>query len=760
MSEKPEQTKIPIKKVAKKSTKKAVKKPAVELKDAGTKIAPETPKATAESKPAIEVKPPAAPKDEGPKTTAETPKPAEVQPPAGANPTVTSSPVSAPKPAPVPEPAEAKAPAAPNALETPKPAPVPGKAEVKTPAELPKPATEPAKAGVTGPAEDNGWANIKRKISSVSKSAGQKIKAGSKVASQKIKTGSKQAAAKAKDLGTRAASTIKRMDKPAKILVLALMIVVVLEIPLFLSIGANLRTANRAPVLNGVTPTASFSMIDEGTNVQFDLNPSDPDGDVLSFNWTLDGTPVGGNRSSYVFETNYFTGGLVYNITAIVSDGITQVTQSWAINVTNKVVRLTNADPYNEEMYAVGNLVFFTVDAAVDELWCSDGTESGTRLIRELSPSDYCALGNIMYFAASDTSRGEEIWKSDGTYDGTVPITNFPGTGTIQLSYLTAWRGNIYFRADNGTGIACGEELWKTDGTEAGTVLLKDIAVGSGGSNPYYFAPAGNYLYFTADDGGGSKLWRTDGTTVGTIPLNTVFPDDGENMIAFGNTLMFAGGNATNGTELWKSDGTPAGTVMVKDINPNTANSYPDYMTIMGNAVYFSANDGTSNGRELWKSDGTTAGTVLVKDINTGGDCDIETITLFNNILLFEGSDVDHGSELFRSDGTATGTYLVKDIYPGGGSNSSYPYVSSCTRYPYTYKYGISGNRIVFGAEDAVHGDELWCSDGTAAGTVLVKDINAGDSFSNSDPDYFLTVGNAAFFLADDPVRGSGIYIY
>src|SRR5262249_60144077 len=83
---------------------------------------------------------------------------------------------------------------------------------------------------------------------------------------------------------------------------------------------------------------------------------------------------------------------------------------------------------------------------------------------------------------------------------------------------------------------------------------------------------------------------------------------------------------------------------------------------------------------------------------------------------VFRGGDGVTGRELWKSDGTAAGTVLVKDIRPG----PDYGYPENLT--------GV-GRTLFFTANDGVNGQELWKSDGTEAGTVLVKDINPGSAF-------------------------------
>jgi ELWxxDGT repeat protein len=69
-----------------------------------------------------------------------------------------------------------------------------------------------------------------------------------------------------------------------------------------------------------------------------------------------------------------------------------------------------------------------------------------------------------------------------------------------------------------------------------------------------------------------------------------------------------------------------------------------------------------------------------------------------------------YDSELFVSDGTRAGSHLLKNIWPGGGpSHSSYP--SDFKRY---------GTYVTFTADDG-HGRALWRTDGTPAGTYKVS---------------------------------------
>ena len=233
--------------------------------------------------------------------------------------------------------------------------------------------------------------------------------------------------------------------------------------------------------------------------------------------------------------------------------------------------------------------------------------------------------------------------------------------------------------------------------------------------------------------------------------------------VVIGSTAYFSANDGTHGQELWKTDGTAAGTVMVADINPGSAGSSPANLTNVNGALCFAANDG-AHGTELWKTDGTATGTVMVADINAGsaaypsnltnvngelffadggslwksnaaGTVQVSNavsklggLTNVNGTLYFRGNDRIHGNELWKSDGTAAGTVMVADI--GFGTSSSYP--SDLTN--------VNGT-LYFTALDA-NGIELWTSNGTAAGTVsLTGPIYPSDLTNVNGTLYFTADG-------------------
>jgi ELWxxDGT repeat protein len=280
--------------------------------------------------------------------------------------------------------------------------------------------------------------------------------------------------------------------------------------------------------------------------------------------------------------------------------------------------------------------------------------------------------------------------------------------------------------------------------------LVEDIYPSNSTYSPFNnIVDVNGTAYFDMNDGLSPRtLWKSDGTDVGTKPVRDInSPINPYGLFAINNSLFFSAYDRTHGYELWASDGTEENTRLVKDINPGPVKSdsgsnglgESSHANVNG-VIFFPASDGT-HGRELWKSDGTEAGTVLVKDISPPyggftGQGSPQNLTDVNGTLFFTaemGSGIN-SRDLWKSDGTEAGTVLVKVI---GAINDNPP----------DNLVNVNGT-LFFTADDDIHGTELWKSDGTNAGTVMVKDINGGTSGSSAN--YLTNLNGVLFFSAYD----------
>jgi ELWxxDGT repeat protein len=122
----------------------------------------------------------------------------------------------------------------------------------------------------------------------------------------------------------------------------------------------------------------------------------------------------------------------------------------------------------------------------------------------------------------------------------------------------------------------------------------------------------------------------------------------------------------------------------------------------------------------------------LVKDIYSGKSSSQPGWFIdINGIVYFGANDGIHGHQLWKSDGTENGTMMIKQI-PG---NVSLQFLANIN------------NSLLFMAYSQSGKGRIWKTDGTEAGTVLVKDLApqaSGASIYDT-----LTINNTLFFLAD-----------
>ncbi|MCP5534755.1 MAG: choice-of-anchor D domain-containing protein [Akkermansiaceae bacterium] len=436
------------------------------------------------------------------------------------------------------------------------------------------------------------------------------------------------------------------------------------------------------------------------------------------------------------------------------------------------------------------------------ELWVTDGTTEGTKMVIDLNPgtgSGVIVPGYLMaavqggiLFTGQNADSGLELFFSDGTPEGTVLIKDIEaGSGNSYPGPGAKVAGGHVFAA---TRSDIGRELWFTDGTPEGTTLVADIRVGtSSGVDPYFVSLGDNALFQANDGTSGTELWITDGTSEGTLQLKDIrvgspssFTSE-RRMVVAGGKVYFRAYSADSGSELWMSDGTQSGTVQVAEINPNGSSSPAD-LVAYGNKLLFTATDG-SHGKELWITDGTAAGTHMVTDFTSGsGGTDILSMVAGTSFVFFWADDGIHGEELYRTDGLSV--ELVKDINQGIGSSTpdTLPLVLGDYLYAPAFDGGASGRELwgsdgsesgtellfdlgtslgsvhssisfngqLFFNGDGPEGRELWKSDGTLTGTTLVKDITPGTV--GIGPTGFFVANGILYFTADDEIHGRELW--
>ncbi|MEZ5484359.1 MAG: hypothetical protein R3F01_04240 [Lysobacteraceae bacterium] len=255
---------------------------------------------------------------------------------------------------------------------------------------------------------------------------------------------------------------------------------------------------------------------------------------------------------------------------------------------------------------------------------------------RSSTPLHYAVLGDRILFAADDGLNGRELWETDGTAQGTRLLRDIvPGAGSSQPEQLRRVGNRVIFSARTPFD---GRELWVTDGSAAGTQLLRDIAPGNASSIADNTS-MGNFvgpitdrpLVFDVRDGlalvsavapqgapdFGCPLFLTDGTPAGTrcaqdrdLPL-PMFPLSPASVARFteGGDIVFFGADQVSGEEVRVLRNGAFLDIPGGDLRPGPRGSAPGIhgdaqqdggLMVVGNDAWFAADDGV-HGIELYR---------------------------------------------------------------------------------------------------------------------------------------------------------------
>lgn len=443
--------------------------------------------------------------------------------------------------------------------------------------------------------------------------------------------------------------------------------------------------------------------------------------------------------------------------------------------------------PPTLRMVSNGIFVFFKANDGVhgEQLWRSDGTDRGTIMLTE-PPSDgqselyepvVDGLGRV-FFRHGDPTHGNELWVSDGTTSGTHMCFDLcPGAQSGVQSHLATLGDRVVFTGS--TPAASG--IWISDGATSGTHLLKDHLAGADAlTTVNLICVHEGMIYYTGYRGTNMELWQSDGTTSSTKLFSVLpryyappFPQ----MTSLQSGLLFVLGNGygTTGVPcLASGSGNPAAIIDQDFIK------YPDstvllpvshqgkvyfaatffvgapYNDMFGTSIYRVADDGSITTRTAIGAHGS------ISEPNTP----LAMIDAGEKMLLWtmdrHGASSTAGA-LFSCDGTDEGTNLLKNLFFSGQNylvGSQVQLSDNIGLSPDPMVVAVPGQkRWIFGARDdeTNTGFELWQTDGTAAGTRLLADLNPGAP--SSYPRNMTVCNDKLFLTATDSVHGRELWV-
>lgn len=409
-------------------------------------------------------------------------------------------------------------------------------------------------------------------------------------------------------------------------------------------------------------------------------------------------------------------------------------------------------------------------------LWKTDGTTSGTVVFKDINPTNYYytssvplyAYQNKLYFGTIMSNGGLLLNSTDGTSTNTTQLSDlsngyewrFAGfnnklyytngsylystQGTIATTKMETSQYNLYgdaiaynnylyfngYSKDNSNKI--GIELYKIDAS-GNVSLVKDIAQGGIhdiiSSNPQEFKIYKNKLYFICDDNiHGKELWFTDGNTTQMVkdinavntksfslhPSNKGYVID-DNLFFIGSSKSTNMGGDRVVPQLYK-------------YNPKT-----DSLKIIYNfSGEVSSNQIISN---LGKK-------IIIKDNSFTTYISDTSHTFFTTIPnIYENVFKIFGNELYYSGVQYSGPGALYKL----SSNNTITVLEGGSSVVYFYQMG---NQLLFLTSNGSN-LTLWKTDGTVAGTVVLKTLNGLYSTSYHHIPH-IDIGNKLIFYTLD----------
>lgn len=335
---------------------------------------------------------------------------------------------------------------------------------------------------------------------------------------------------------------------------------------------------------------------------------------------------------------------------------------------------------YSNPSAGMNGKFYFTTDdgAAGEEMYMYDGTND-PKIVYDLtlsadssSPQNYTVLNNTLYFTAKTTADGRELYKYDGSNTPSRITDIAPGAGDGIPGQMIAYNNKLYFA---GHTTAEGTELWSYDPVSQQATMVQDIENGTTSSAPANFAVLGNTLYFSATTFlEGRELYSFDGTTVKRLTdispkaLSSITGSSKNNYALFNNKVYFAARDTSGQSHVWTYDPSNQNVALAHKINPN-GNSGPREFMVYKDRLMVTADDG-ANGFELFAID-KDGNVNIIGDLCPGTNSSLPSeLTVIGDELYFSANNCNNsGVDLFSYNEKRLGISRVLfdaevEIYP------------------------------------------------------------------------------------------------
>ena len=314
-------------------------------------------------------------------------------------------------------------------------------------------------------------------------------------------------------------------------------------------------------------------------------------------------------------------------------------------------------------------------------------------------------------FSGAPPGGGIELWVTDGTSPGRL-------VAPFQPSDVTAFDGGVIFTGDGGQGHK--SQVWFSNGGAATELFINRSLDHTPSLETGPAIAFGGKTFFL----GGHDLYSTDGTTAGTTDVGQFWPSfNGPNSLLVFNNKLFAVG--TNGS-LMSTDGTEAGVVVLNSKPGDLLLLNGDIQQLNGKLYYLDDFDVSA-------TDGTVAGTSVI---------DPHQATLLATV----GSQL-----LIYDDGVQSGKAGLSAYNPASGTTT---FLSAEEVVQFI---GAIGGKQIFIGFDTTNQDQIWATDGTAAGTQML-DLSADfiGPDHTLDPQHLTVVNGLVYFNSGNGAFGDG----